>query len=92
MPVYKHAKDGELVNAEQLTQENGNQLAQWCEGVLVQEIDPFDSERTFNGINVPTANGAKRCSLGDYIVKDELNWFYVVARYEFEHTYEKKEL
>lgn len=65
MPRY--TKKPDTVEARQLDVENAEELAEWCGGMLVEEINPDDS--TQPGINVPTDNGNVRASLTDYILK-----------------------
>lgn len=84
---YKLMSTGEIFLAEVLKHDNGMELAHWCHGKPVTEIDAFDDALTFMGINVPTLTGTKRLSEGDYLVQSENGYFHVVARFEFEQTY-----
>lgn len=49
------------------TEENAVEMAQWCRGKLVEEIDPVDPEIKQPAINVKTKNGIERAHVGDYI-------------------------
>lgn len=48
---------------------NAAEVAEWCEGVLVEEKDPFDSSKITPGINLQCGPDVKRASLGDTIVR-----------------------
>jgi hypothetical protein len=64
----KNFPTGPTFYAVQLTDSNGREIAEWCGGVLVEEIDPFTKHVT-PGINVPTRFGNMRASLGDYVFR-----------------------
>ena len=53
-------------SAHNLTVDNAEVIAQWCKGIVVEEIDP-DGNR-FPGINVQCGIYVKRASLGDWVV------------------------
>lgn len=57
-------------NGGLFTEDNGAELAQWCRGKLVEEIDPVDPELKSPAINVQTKDGVKRAHVGDYIGYD----------------------
>lgn len=52
-------------------------IAEWCDGKLVEEIDPETGEKT-PGINVQTLRGVKRASIGDWICLTYFDEFLVV--------------
>lgn len=79
------------VEAEQLCPENADRLAMWCGGALVEEYDPFDKTKKFVAMNVPTINGMRRASEGDYIVKDGTGIISVRKKNVFESEYELAE-
>ena len=68
MPKFEAIKRD--VEAEQLTDENVEELAQWCNGVIVVEHDPHN-HTTSKAINYPTLYGNRRVSVGQYLVKDQ---------------------
>lgn len=76
-----------LVEAAQLSENNAKLLENLTNGVLVQEIDPFDSSNKTPGINVPTRRGMKRASMGDYIIRSA-DKFFVRSAEEFEYRWE----
>lgn len=55
--------------AKNLTENNAQELAQWCGGRLVQEHDALDHSQSTPGINVPVVNGVERASVGDTIIR-----------------------
>lgn len=55
--------------ARTLSQENASFLAAWCGGKLVNEQDAISPHINTPGINVPTANGVERASMGDTIIR-----------------------
>lgn len=61
---YRRRSD---VLAEQLTSENADELARWCRGMVVEEINPEDGS-TYVGINIPTFDGTIRVSEGAYLI------------------------
>ncbi len=56
------------VYAAKLTPENLKELAGWCEGFGVLEHDALDYNVTSVGLNIPTPEGMKRVSEGEYLV------------------------
>lgn len=57
------------VAAMTLTADNATIVSVWANAMIVEEIDPFDSQKTFPGLNVQCGNDVKRASLGDRVVK-----------------------
>ena len=51
-----------------LRHDNAQEIAEWCGGRVVAEIDPFNADQTSPGINVPVGNGVDRASIGDLII------------------------
>lgn len=78
--VANQVSDGD--SDQRVTEENAPFLAFWCGGTWITEIDPFDSEKRYRAVNVPTANGVERASRGDTIVKHE-NGTFGVQKGEF---------
>jgi hypothetical protein len=78
--------DDEHENAMLLTPELATVISVWCGGLLVEEIDPFDSTKRYPALNVPCGDEVKRASLGDWIVKKEDKTFDVMKPNEFLHS------
>ena len=68
MPKFEVVKRD--VEAEQLTADNVEELAQWCNGVIVVEHDPINNT-TSKAINYPTLYGNRRVSEGQFLVKEQ---------------------
>lgn len=81
-----------VVQATQLSPATAKDLAEWCGGQLVEEIDPLDSNKKFVAINLPTLEGARRASEGDWVVKGTRGEFYRVDDAEFKNTFVKVEI
>ncbi len=86
MPTYK--RKPAQIEARRLLSDKVEDIAHWCGGGIVQEIDALDSTKTFVGINVPTPHGPKRAQEGDYVIKDEHGVFYTMKPVAFQMTYE----
>lgn len=86
---YRRKGATNIVEARLLTMSVGDELAEWCGGLLVQERNSEDGY-TQPGINVPTPNGNVRASLGDWILEYE-GQFYVKSAPQFRLDYEKVE-
>jgi hypothetical protein len=69
--------DGEIVQAMRLDPELVTVCSVWCHGQVVEEIDPFDSDKKFPAINLETREGVSRASLGDYVIKHDDGTFSV---------------
>lgn len=74
---------GEKVMARQLTADSITVVSVWCQGQPVVEHDALDYDMTFQALNVPTRDGGKRASQGDYVVKMPDGSFDVQKAYEF---------
>jgi len=62
--------------ARTLTEKNGQELADWCGGILVAEHDALDHSKTYPGINLPLeTGGVGRASVGDTIIKTNTGGF-----------------
>ncbi len=57
------------VYAAKLSPGNVKELAGWCEGQEVLEYDALDTAVAFVGLNIPTPEGMKRVSQGEYLVQ-----------------------
>ena len=58
----------ETVEAEQLTNDNAEELAEWCNGTIIVEHDKIN-HTTSKAINYPTLRGNRRVSAGQFLVK-----------------------
>lgn len=76
-----------VVQAVRLNEENAPQVAAWCGGTLVEEIDPEHPEENQPGINLNTPAGTKRASLHMYVVKFA-NAYFAAHNRNFETQYE----
>ena len=82
---------GEPVQSMLVSEQLANVISVWCSGVVVEEIDPFDSNKRQPGINVPCKDEVKRASIGDYVIKREDKTFDVIKPNEFQHSYKLRE-
>lgn len=76
------------VSAWRVTKDNAEHIAQWCGGLARETIDPCDPERRIKHVNVPTLDGLKFASEGDYVVKHASGQFEVMGPHQFEMQYE----
>lgn len=72
---YRNTHLGDEVEAVQLTTDNVDEVAAWCEGLAVQEQDSLSGE-IYVGVNVPTIMGNLRASEFDWVVKSPRGTFY----------------
>lgn len=77
------------VRAIMLRDDNADVLAKWSRGVQVEEIDPFDAEKKFPGLNVQCGDTVKRASLGDFVIKHEDGTYDVKTQLDFIKHYVK---
>ena len=89
MQRYINKATGDEVEAVQLTPQNIHEVADWCTGQEVEEIDALDNTATYVGLNFLSWNGAIRASEGDYIIKDGLGTFHSRWPHAFEENFEK---
>lgn len=89
-PHYRlHGDDsGIRVEAVQLTEENAHQVEAWTNGLLIEEHNALNHEITQPGINVPTALGNKRASLGSWILLTDAGQFFVNEEETFLRDFE----
>lgn len=76
-----------LVEAIRLNEDNVDEVAVWCRGAKIEEIDPEHPQEMQWGLNVDTAGGYKRASLGMYVIKFGKH-FFVSHNRQFELVYE----
>ena len=75
------------VEAVRLTEDNAEQMAAWCKGTIIEEIDPEHPEEMQPGINFQTPQGMRRASLHDYLIRFG-NQFFTTSNRRFEEVYE----
>lgn len=88
MPFFKPRTPNTKLEGRQLFKSTADDIAQWCGGLLVTEIDPQDPGNTFVGINVPTQLGVERASQSDWVVKLKGGNFTVFNDVDMHATYE----
>jgi hypothetical protein len=76
------------VQALQLTKDRIDDAEMWTSGLKAMEIDALDDKVVFVGLTVPTLDGAKRASEGDWIIKRNGS-FDVVKDHKFRQDYRK---
>lgn len=76
-----------LVEAIRLNEDNAADVAKWCRGELIEEIDPEHPEEKQPGINANTPTGPQRASLHMYVIKFA-GHFFVSHNRVFETVYE----
>lgn len=76
------------IEAERLTKDNVDQITEWCGGDTVKEYNAFNHDEILVGINVPTLNGNRRASEGDFICKGDHGRFYVSKAGDFLALYD----
>lgn len=77
-----------VIEAQQLSKDNVDELAQWCDGRVISEIDAQDENIRFVGINIQTLEGVMRASEGDWIIKGTVGEFYPCKPGVFQNKYE----
>lgn len=53
-------------------------IAQWCKGRVVEEIDALDSSKRFPAVNVPCKDGVKRARIGQAVILCDDGYFEVL--------------
>lgn len=76
------------VEAVRLNEDNAAEVAAWCNGTLIEEIDPEHPEETQPGINFQTPQGMQRASLHMYVIGFGSNQFFTTSNRRFEEVYE----
>lgn len=84
---YAHMDSDKFVQAETLTADNATIVSVWAHAVVVQEIDPFDPEMSFPGLNVQCGDQVKRASLGDKVILHDDGTYDVLKPIEFSRRY-----
>jgi hypothetical protein len=78
-----------VIEAVKLTKENVSEVAEWCTGQEVEEIDALDPSIRYVGLNFIAWDGVTRASEGDYIVRDAISEFHLRWADNFERDFEK---
>lgn len=86
--VINYRKKPVEVQAIQLTPSNAEEVASWCGGSVVEEIDPINPDKRYVGVNIPTLEGVMRASEDDYVIKGVKGEFYPCKPDVFAATYE----
>lgn len=87
MERYADMDSDKFVLAETLTADNATIVSVWAHAAIVQEIDPFDPEMSFPGLNVQCGDEVKRASLGDRVIKHSDGTYDVLKPIEFTRRY-----
>lgn len=80
------------VQAWHITKENVYEVAKWCGGRVIQEIDPADPTDVYIGLDIPTLEGVMRAKIsggGDYVIRGVHGEFYSCDNEIFWKTYEE---
>lgn len=59
-----------MIEGRTLTAGNAEELAEWCNGIVVIEHDALDHSVSSPGINLQCGEEVKRASVGDTIVNN----------------------
>ena len=86
--MSKYVKKPVVIEAEQLTRENGKELAQECGGKWVDLYARGDRGEDISHVQIETLEGTMRANLGDWIIKGICGEFYPCKPDIFEKTYE----
>lgn len=88
MEPYRRKDKDIFVLAVQLTKANVKEVAEWCSGQEVREIDAVNPSNVFVGINLDVWEGRARASEGAYIIQDDIGFFHIRNPGEFEAKFE----
>jgi hypothetical protein len=78
-----------MIGWMRLSEETATVVSVWCQGKIVEEIDPFDDTKRSPALNVQCRDEVKRCSVGDYVIKHADNTFDVIGPIEYASRKEK---
>lgn len=85
----RDSPEAPTVEAVQLTKENVREVAEWCTGKEITEIDSLDPDKKYVGLNFLSWEGMTRAHEGDYIIKDSLGQFTWRWPENFEQSFEE---
>lgn len=86
---YQNMDSVDIIQSIPLEEDNAEVVAQWASAVVVEEIDPFDADKKYPGLNVQCGDTVKRASLGDCVIKHDDGTFDVLTSLEFAGKYVK---
>lgn len=86
---YAHMDSTRLATAHLLQTDNAGVIAAWAKAIMVEEIDPVDSNIKFPGLNVQCGDTVKRASVGDYVIKHDDGTYDVQSALSFTRNYAK---
>lgn len=86
MPIYR--RKSWTVEAMQLTEKNGQEVATWCGGVYVKDPKASDPTDVAHFVRVPAIGGEFRLSRLEYLVKGTDGRFSKLSSGSFEHDFE----
>jgi hypothetical protein len=86
--MSKFRKKPVVIEARQLSRENGPELAAWCGGVWNSLYGRGDHGEDISHISIDTLEGRMRADLGDWIIKGVKGEFYPCKPDIFAATYE----
>lgn len=79
--------EGNKVTARQVTQDSITVISVWCHAPVVSEQDALMPEVVYQALNVPTNDGPRRASDGNFVVRHSDGSFEVVKAYEFRSSF-----
>ena len=90
MPMYR--KKPVVIEARQLSRENGPELAAWSGGGWFSLFGRGDRGEDISHVSIQTLEGTMRADLGDWIIKGVSGEFYPCKPDIFAATYEAEGL
>jgi hypothetical protein len=85
--VIHYRSKAQYVEAIQLTPSNVQEVAEWCGGMVVEEIDPQDNSKLV-ALNIPTLEGPVRASENDFVIKGSGGQFSTMHPNAFDRRFE----
>ena len=85
--VKKYRKKPVVIEAVQFTDENKDQVLNWCQSIQMNVTNSWEKEGN-PAMLIPTLEGEMTASLGDWIIKGISNELYPCKPDIFEKTYE----
>lgn len=83
MKPKQYRKKPVVIDAIMLTEENLEQVSEWCGGSMWIAPDPFTAP-----LVIPTLEGGHEAHFGDWIIRGIVGEFYPCRNDIFEKTYE----
>jgi hypothetical protein len=66
--------------AKTLTEDNAQEVAQWCGGRAVIQHDALDHDVTTPGVNVPVGDSVQRAQVGDMVIRNDDGSFQIFKK------------